>query len=75
MKPVDLSFSVLKEQGPKWLMGMFEYICDNPQIIANGFIHSGFTAALDADLQSETLLSEESGGDSNVDSSSSEVEC
>ena len=75
LKPVDLSFPVPKELGAKWLVGMFEYIRDNPQITVNGFIHSGITATFDGGLQSETLLSEDSGSDSNVDSSDSEVEC
>ena len=66
---------MLKEIGAKWLVEMFEYICDNPQIIVNCFIHSGITAAFDGDLQSEILLSEDSGSDSSVDSSDSEVEC
>ena len=75
LKPVDLSFPVLKELGAKWLVGMSGYIRENPQIIVSGFIRSGITAAFDGDLQSETLLSEDSGSDSSLDSSDNEVEC
>lgn len=46
IKPVDLSFLVLKELGAKCLVGMFEHVCENPQFIINDFIHSGITTAL-----------------------------
>ena len=47
IKPIDLSMSVLKEVGAKWLVEMAEYFQENPRIIVNGFIRSGITGALD----------------------------
>ena len=46
LEPVSLSLPVLKELGPKWLVQMAEYFADNPQIIVNGFVKAGITAAL-----------------------------
>ena len=36
-----------KELGAKWLVDMATYISNSPQIIVNGFIRSGITAAVD----------------------------
>lgn len=47
LEPIDLSLSVLKEVGAKWLVEMAKYFEDNPMIIVNGFIRSGITGALD----------------------------
>ena len=47
LQPVDLGMAALKEVGGKWLVNMSNYISDNPQIIVNGFIHTGIAGALD----------------------------
>lgn len=47
LQPINLSLASLKEVGAKWLVDMATYISNNPQMIANGFIHSGITGALD----------------------------
>ena len=47
LEPVNLGLPVLKELGAKWLVQMAEYFTDNPQIIVNGFVKAGITAALD----------------------------
>ena len=47
LEPVSLSQPVLKELGAKWLVQMSEYFAVNPQIIVNGFVKAGITAALD----------------------------
>ena len=39
LEPIDLSLSVLKEVGAKWLVEMAKYFEDNPMIIVNG-VHS-----------------------------------
>ena len=45
LKPIDLSMSVVKEVGAKWLVEMAKYFEDNPTIIVNGFLRSGITGA------------------------------
>ena len=45
LEPIDLSLSVLKEVGAKWLVEMAKYFEDNPMIIVNGFIRSGIIGA------------------------------
>ena len=47
LQPIDLGLPALKELGAKWLVDMAAHISENPQIIVNGFIHSGITGALD----------------------------
>ena len=47
LEPVSLSLPILKELGAKWLVQMADYFTDNPQIIVNGFVKAGITAALD----------------------------
>ena len=56
LKPVYLSFPVLKELRVKWLVRMSEYVHDNPHITANGFNRSGFTAAFDGNLSLKHCL-------------------
>ena len=41
LQPVYLSLPAMKELGVKWLEDMYEYICDNPQFIVNGFLQAG----------------------------------
>ena len=45
LEPIDLSLSVLKEVGAKWLVEMAKYFEDNQMIIVNGFIRSGIIGA------------------------------
>ena len=47
LQPVKLSLSSLKTIGAKWLVGMVDYIQDNPKIVVNGFRISGILQALD----------------------------
>ena len=47
LEPISLSLPILKELGAKWLVQMANYFTDNPQIIVNGFVKAGITAALD----------------------------
>ena len=44
---INLGMPAMKELGAKWLVNAAQYISDNPQIIVNGFLHSGITGALD----------------------------
>ena len=46
LEPINLRLAVLKELGARWLVEMFDYFQDNPQIIVNGFVKSGITHAL-----------------------------
>ena len=47
LQPIVLEMAALKELGGKWLVNTSNYISNNPQIIVNGFIHTGITGALD----------------------------
>ena len=47
LQPVDLGMAALKEVGGKWLVNTSNYISDNPQIVVNGFIHTGIAGSLD----------------------------
>ena len=57
--PIDLGMPVLKQISAKWLVGMVEYITENPQFIVNGFIQSGITSAVDGVVNMGSLESEE----------------
>lgn len=67
LQPVDLSLAALKEIGAKWLVGMADYINNNPWIIVNGFVHAGITRAQDEieDGESSDENSSEDESDSN----------
>ena len=47
IQPIQMGMPLMKEISAKWLVDMAEYLSDNPQIIANGFIRSGIPGALD----------------------------
>ena len=47
LQPVNLGLPVLKELGAQWMVEMADYFTENPQIIVNGFVRAGITAALD----------------------------
>ena len=68
LEPIPLPISVVKEVEAKWMVEMFEYFQNNPQIIVNGFLRSGISAALD----NESIENEEEGGDDSEKSSGDE---
>lgn len=45
LQPIPLTISVLKEVEAKWLVELFEYFEQNPQISIHGFLRSGISAA------------------------------
>ncbi len=47
LNPVRLSLPLMKELVASWLVEMFEYIQNNPQIAVNGFLRAGICDALD----------------------------
>lgn len=47
LEPINMGMPILKEIGAKWLVGMAEYISDNPQFVVNGFLRSGIAGAID----------------------------
>jgi hypothetical protein len=53
IEPIDLRLAAVRERSAKWLVGMANYISDNPHIIVNGFLRSGIPAALDKFTESE----------------------
>lgn len=57
LEPVSLSLPVLKELGAEWLVQMSKYFA-NPQIIINGFVKAGITAALDGQQDQQEELHE-----------------
>ena len=46
-QPVNLSAAVMKSIGAKWIVQMYEYIQENPQIVVNGFSKAGIPLAID----------------------------
>ena len=73
LEPINLGLPALKVIGAKWLVKMEAYICDNPQIIVNEFIHSGITVALDGqDIDDLVEPDEDSEHDSGKDFDGSE---
>ena len=59
LEPINMGMPILKEIGAKWLVGMHEYISNNPQFIVNGFLHSGIAAAIDGyDIECDNMASE-----------------
>lgn len=40
-QPIDLRMSIVKSLSAKWLMQMYQYFKENPQIIKNGFKEAG----------------------------------
>ena len=41
VEPVDLRMGIVKPLGAKWMMGLYDYMKTKPDIIRNGFRHSG----------------------------------
>lgn len=52
LQPVNMSFPVMKELSAKWLVGMFDYIRENPNLVVNGFVHAGISTAFDGYIDS-----------------------
>ena len=67
IQPINLSMPVMKEVSASWLVDMAAHISDNPQIIVNGFLHSGITGAFDGND------AEEEESDSGNESSQEEL--
>ena len=42
-QPVDLRMSIVKPLGAKWMIKLYDYLKSKPDIIKNGFRHSGIT--------------------------------
>ncbi len=40
-KSVDLALSVVKPLGAEWMIGLYDYMKENPDIIINGFKGAG----------------------------------
>ena len=43
LQPVDLSLAVVKPLGARWMMKLYDYMKQQPQIIKNGFVKAGIT--------------------------------
>ena len=41
LKPVDMRGSMMKMLNAQWFLAMYDYLCDNPNIIINGFKEAG----------------------------------
>lgn len=74
ISPVNLGLPVLKELGAQWLVQMAEYISDNPQMIVNGFVRAGISAALDGVSETDNSNTTTLDSDSESDYYSSEEE-
>ena len=45
IQPVDLSLAVVKPLGARWMIKLFDYMKQNPNIIRNGFNKAGIISA------------------------------
>ena len=43
---VDMKLPVMKEIGAKWLVFMYDYLQDHPEICKNGFVKAGIPQAI-----------------------------
>ena len=48
--PVDMQAGVMKELGAKWLVGFYDHVRSNPNLIVNGFKEAGILEALENDV-------------------------
>ena len=73
-EPVDLSTSWMKCVSGQWLVQLYKYLEDNPQIVVHGFRHAGIYDALglldEDDLPDYTTI-DESDIDEVIESPSS----
>ena len=53
LDPITLGLPMMKEAVAGWLVEMFQYFQENPQIIVNGFLRTGICKALDSNNGSE----------------------
>ena len=70
VEPLKLNAAAMKTVGAKWLVQMFEYFQDNPQIITNSFIKAGIPQALDsyiASVATEESEHEDVANNNNID--------
>ena len=74
LQPVKLSLSSLKTIGMKWLVGMVDYIQDNPEIVVNGFRKSGILQAQDEAYGNENDMEDTDKVFDDEDKDSSEIE-
>ena len=55
--------------GTKWIVAFYEYICSNPNLVANGFLEAGIPSALENGVpgivlpEEDELLSDDQVGD------------
>ena len=52
---------------------MYQYICDNPQFIVNGFLKAGIPQGVDGQLDNDSEIDVISSDDSNNDITNSET--
>uniref|UniRef100_A0A1X7V7A2 DDE-1 domain-containing protein n=1 Tax=Amphimedon queenslandica TaxID=400682 RepID=A0A1X7V7A2_AMPQE len=67
---IDMNVQVMKEVGAPWLVELYEYMSENPDIIVNRFVKSGMSKAIDGVIMpnsDEDLELQESELDSDVD--------
>ena len=43
---VDVKMTVIKEVGARWLVSLYDYLLNNPDICSNGFSKAGITLAI-----------------------------
>ena len=67
LEPVDLGLLVMKELRAKWLEEMYQYICDNPQFIVNGFLKAGIPKAVEGQFDNDSEIDVIFSDDSNND--------
>ena len=66
---VDLSTSRMKSIGVRWLIQLYEHLCDHPHHSANGFLAAGILQSLDAGkLVSRNTTADKQNADEEISS-------
>ena len=74
LDPIALGLPMMKEAVAGWLVEMFEYFQENPQIIVNGFLRTGICKALDSNNGSGDDYTDASDGDDAESEFDDEIE-
>ena len=55
---IPLKLSILKPINGRWLLGLYDHLQNNKEIIINGFKSAGITEALTQELPDEGLIAD-----------------
>lgn len=58
VQPVNLTTAAMRSIGARWIVQMYKHLCDNPQIIVNGFLKARIPQPFDSYNESAPVESE-----------------